>query len=359
MNISPFTVVRENLPFPVVHYPGHYGMFFAFAKDESSTPVLCACSTQSVTSYIQLRPRLWPTSSFDDPLDRATLRQGDFPSAIAAQPLAPSPLPMDSVVFVEGLCHRCNLATPSLLYCHPMYGTRFIQTYGWYVRQAYLRLGIYPSPFPSSMKYLQEVCPSELHELIEAARQAQSEFRREFERLYAIASGPKRPDIQDDEVTYWRNVRQDDAAHMIGLRKRASQTHRILTKRIEDIVRQEFGFRKVGEGWISETILYNIVSRIFPNEYIIRHYRPEWLDGLELDIYLPSQRIAFEYQGQQHYHPIRIWGGEAGLVQLQARDRRKMERCEELGIKLIQVKYTVPLTESHLRVTVDQVLSSE
>lgn len=30
--------VMENLPFPFVHYPNHYGTFIAFSKDNDSTP---------------------------------------------------------------------------------------------------------------------------------------------------------------------------------------------------------------------------------------------------------------------------------------------------------------------------------
>jgi hypothetical protein len=52
-----------------------------------------------------------------------------------------------------------------------------------------------------------------------------------------------------------------------------------------------------------------------------------------------------EYQGQQHYHPISIWGGEKAFLALQARDARKRTLCKELGITLIEIDYTESLTE--------------
>ncbi len=49
-----------------------------------------------------------------------------------------------------------------------------------------------------------------------------------------------------------------------------------ILRKIENIVRQEFGFRDVGEGWVSETLLHQIVKRICSEEEILRHNRPDW-----------------------------------------------------------------------------------
>ncbi|MFH1486312.1 MAG: hypothetical protein ABIH46_09595, partial [Chloroflexota bacterium] len=50
----------------------------------------------------------------------------------------------------------------------------------------------------------------------------------------------------------------------------------------------------------------------------------------------------------QHYHAIKAWGGEAGLRALQERDRRKAALCDDMGITLIEVNYTEPLSEGHV-----------
>ncbi len=54
----------------------------------------------------------------------------------------------------------------------------------------------------------------------------------------------------------------------------------------------------------------------------------------ELDIYIPSLNIAFEIQGIFHYEPI---FGQEKLEQIQKNDLEKIQRCKELGIKLIHI----------------------
>lgn len=73
------------------------------------------------------------------------------------------------------------------------------------------------------------------------------------------------------------------------------------------------------------------------------------MEGLELDVFVPSQNLAFEYQGQQHFHPIGLWGGAKGLEDLQERDKRKAKLCTMNGIDLIAIDYTEPLTENYIR----------
>ena len=81
---------------------------------------------------------------------------------------------------------------------------------------------------------------------------------------------------------------------------------------------------------------------------MLRNYRPDWLEGLELDVYLPDMALAFEYQGIQHFVPIEIWGGEEKLRVQQKNDKRKYELCSERGIKLLYATYEDYLSESFL-----------
>lgn len=55
----------------------------------------------------------------------------------------------------------------------------------------------------------------------------------------------------------------------------------------------------------SELTLYKIIKDIFKDA--IYQYRTEWLGRQSIDIYIPSKKIAFEYQGEQHYNPIGIF----------------------------------------------------
>ncbi len=337
--VSLGAVVRENLPLPIVYYPNHYGTFFGFAPNEESPTVICACAKPAIQNlyHLVLNP--------DHQEEHRYVYDLYFPKVIENKLRkwdGQFPFPIE---FTPGICHRCNLVAPTLRYCHEMYGTRFIQFYGWYVNQTYLRLGM----LPGGGKYLPDVCPPEYQSEIDEALKIEEKYRQETERLMAIASGPKRDDISDDEVTYWRNVREEDAALMVDLRRMAAMTRRSFTTKIENIVRQEFGFRKVGEGWVSETLLYQIVRRICSNHEVLFHYRPDWLKGLEIDVYVPALKTGFEYQGAQHFHPIKAWGGEEALERVRQRDAQKSLLCRELGVRLITVDYTEALTEDYIR----------
>jgi hypothetical protein len=334
-------VVKENLPYPVVYYPNSYGTFFGFAKDESSRAALCLCSKPAIENLIRLK-REHPRPPNVNPLRRALFDSWFFPDIIANIPIKSKRDPLEDLCFVEGLCHRCNLKTPRLRYCPEMYGGEFIQHYGWYVNQEYLRLGIYPMHF----SYLKDVCLPEYQKNIDSFKKTQEEYqeRRLLTRFYSS----KRDDRPPDEITYWPVVKMVEAKEVKTLHKIASQKLRSFTTKIENIVRQEFGFRNVGEGWVSETLLYQIVKRILSEEEILRHHRPDWLEGLELDVFVPSQNLAFEYQGQQHFHAISLWGGAKGLQDLQERDKRKAKLCARNGIDLVAIEYTEPLTENYI-----------
>lgn len=341
--ISLGAVVREDLPLPVVHYPNHYGTFFAFSRDEESPPVLCSCSKGAVENAIRFQ-RL-SRERYGDPRREAPLGSWYFPNTFADMSLAQPGDPMEWLQFEDRLCHRCNMVTPTLRYCHEMYGGEFKQHYGWYINQAYLRFGIEPL----SLDYLPDVCPPELQREVDRVRKARSAFLAEQQRLLAIGEGPRRPDIGPGEVTYWSNVKVEEAKEMVRLRRAAARTERAFRNKIENIARQEFGFRGVGEGWVSETLLYHVVCRLLEGHLILRHHRPDWLEGLELDIFVPDLALAIEYQGQQHFHPVEAWGGKAGLLGLQARDARKRELCRANSVALVEVDYTEPLTEEHIR----------
>ena len=62
-----------------------------------------------------------------------------------------------------------------------------------------------------------------------------------------------------------------------------------------------------------------------------------WLKNkgnLYLDFYLPEYNIAIEYQGEQHYKPIKRFGGEEGFSLIKERDKKKLELCNKHNIKL-------------------------
>ena len=67
---------------------------------------------------------------------------------------------------------------------------------------------------------------------------------------------------------------------------------------------------------------------------------------LPFDFYLPDYNICIEFQGQQHYGPVRYWNGyntvekaEENFQAQQMRDNIKREFCQNNNIKLIEISY--------------------
>ena len=113
-------VVQEALPSPWVHYPNHYGTFMAFGEDDHEFPALCNCATGAVANYLALR-KLVDMGTYADERITAPLSSHTFPNRLAEESLRRKADPMAWLRFEPRLCHRCNLATPTLRWCLEMY----------------------------------------------------------------------------------------------------------------------------------------------------------------------------------------------------------------------------------------------
>jgi len=198
-----------------------------------------------------------------------------------------------------------------------MYGSPFKQTYGWYLQQTRVELGV----FDYAVNY--ELCTDEIRDLL--VIDPNTFIGRHTER--------QSTDAEDGTKFYKEFMRQ------------TRQVDRI----VENLVRERFGFKSMGSGSTGESILFQIVKRLFPGEPVHRCSRPEFLDRLELDVFLPARSLAFEFQGQQHYSPVEHWGGIAALEGLRERDRKKRILCVKHGVKLIEIRFDDPLTEDHIK----------
>ena len=87
------------------------------------------------------------------------------------------------------------------------------------------------------------------------------------------------------------------------------------------------------ENNISETKIYEYIKDNI-NRQIIKQKKFKWLNGKSLDIYIPSMKIAVEYQGRQHFVPVSIYGGEKHFLKQKQRDIDKYNECKEHNIKL-------------------------
>ncbi|MCW7470573.1 hypothetical protein [Leptospira kanakyensis] len=114
----------------------------------------------------------------------------------------------------------------------------------------------------------------------------------------------------------------------------------------ENQLREKLGYKRIGEGYVREQQLYNEVIKYINPEKIKRRYRPKWLQGLELDIYieLENKNIGIEHQGEQHLRPIKYFGGIKSYKKQILRDRRKLLICEANQVKLLYCYYNEPIT---------------
>lgn len=81
----------------------------------------------------------------------------------------------------------------------------------------------------------------------------------------------------------------------------------------------------------------------------VYQYRAPWLGAQSLDIYIPSIATGIEYQGQQHYQAVEIFGGQKGLQHRIELDAKKKELCRQNEIKLIEIRYDEPINAKYLQ----------
>ena len=92
-----------------------------------------------------------------------------------------------------------------------------------------------------------------------------------------------------------------------------NKTHGIRRSKLEKYLEKQFAF------------LYPDLEILYANKQVI---------GAELDIYIPSLKLAFEIQGIFHYKPIY---GQAKLESIQKNDLEKIKKCKESNINLIHI----------------------
>lgn len=68
--------------------------------------------------------------------------------------------------------------------------------------------------------------------------------------------------------------------------------------------------------------------------------------SLKFDFYLPKMNICIEFDGVQHYKPVKYFGGVKKFEELQRRDKIKSEYCLKNNIELIRIRYDEPIIES-------------
>ncbi|MCH8492854.1 MAG: hypothetical protein LAT53_06445 [Idiomarina sp.] len=113
----------------------------------------------------------------------------------------------------------------------------------------------------------------------------------------------------------------------------------------ENKVRGMKGVAKIGEKWVNETLLFNYIEVLFPKFNIQREASPPWLNRQRFDVYIPELCLAIEYQGEQHFKPIGLFGGDEGLKKAKSRDKDKLLKSKENGVNIVYFSYKDNLSE--------------
>ena len=114
---------------------------------------------------------------------------------------------------------------------------------------------------------------------------------------------------------------------------------RKIWREAENNIRVKNNLPKVGEGWISEIEVLKITKELFPDYEIIHQASPHFLGNQRFDVYIKELKVAIEYQGEQHFKPISLFGGKKGFKNTKERDERKKKLCDDNGIFLYYVNY--------------------
>lgn len=137
-------------------------------------------------------------------------------------------------------------------------------------------------------------------------------------------------------------------------------------KQFEDIdlvAKERLGYGKAIGRWKREEELYSLIKKIYNKYNIIYQYRPTFLlDEItkgqqSLDIYIEELKVGIEYQGKQHYEPVEIFGGEEGFKNTVKRDQKKLEVCQQNGVKIAYIKYNEKFTLNNIKSIIEKTLN--
>lgn len=363
-------ILREDgLPYPIVFYPVSWASFLAFAKDKDNSPVLCSCSKQAAINAVKIL-RLQEIDGLRSP---STFPLSDrlFPDAIAKQSTNNLKDPFKGIIFVDGICHKCNLQRPSRRSRAYGRNSKFYQYYGMYVDQIYYRFGIQPlhpesAKYYGKMYYLED-CPDKYSRIIKRHNELANKHRdlsdlilREHMIYYYGRNKVESPDFDWDSA--WQHLPYIEFEKTPDeLTKLCNESHSLesqmdkckieIYKKILNEAHFELNYLEVNPNLKKEKQLYQIIREIYPGymDKVRYQYRDEWLGKSSLDIYIPELKLAIEYQGEQHFKPIDHIGGEYTLEENQRRDKQKAKICRKNNVKLILVNYYEPLTIEHIR----------
>lgn len=121
--------------------------------------------------------------------------------------------------------------------------------------------------------------------------------------------------------------------------------HEIDYREAENRVRDRLSIPRIGEGWVNEMLVVKTVRHLFPYLTVEHQASPQWLGRQRFDAYIAEKKVAIEYNGEQHYQSVDLFGGAEGLAATQARDQRKLQLADQHGVEVIVFSHNESLSE--------------
>lgn len=385
------TVRNENLPLPIVKYPEHYGAFIGFKHHSDGDLFFCSCAREAMETTLRFEHKDADSASYTVSPEKVV--EDDFPEEFKThvQNAAIDTIEkiIDAANFKDRICHKCNDVVPNRRYCVDMYGTVFEQNYGWYINQKKYEYGGPQETLRSEFagEFL-DCLPEDVIDIVDADGKDEIEAKanryatldRKRSRRFSTMRSVQRSEkdlIQEkrdsgelsfgeaadrrreitDKYDGEQVLAQEEREKWDQLQDELLEYGKKIAEAAENEVRRALGHYEKGNRWTSETILFQLVESKYGDEYTLeRHHRPDWLDGLELDIFIVEADLGIEYQGVQHYEVVEHWGGEEALKERQERDRRTKELCDEHGVDIVEIRHDEGLSDSLIEKKVGQKL---
>ena len=90
-----------------------------------------------------------------------------------------------------------------------------------------------------------------------------------------------------------------------------------------------------GEEKIKKILINNKIK--FEQQYRFRGLQSKRM--LKCDFYLPNHMVVIEFNGRQHYEPVKAFGGNIAFIESQKRDEIKKLFLKENNIRLLEIHY--------------------
>ena len=74
---------------------------------------------------------------------------------------------------------------------------------------------------------------------------------------------------------------------------------------------------------------------------------------MSYDVYIQELKVAVEYQGEQHFHPVEYFGSQESFDRQKIRDNEKRILSEKHGIKLVYINFNENVTPELIKTRIE------